>query len=281
MTRREAIAAGLSPLAAQAQNAKPKATKIVRFERSGRTSFGILSEAGDSIAPIVGDNIFQENYATSRIFLPTSAVKLLCPIAPPKIIAVGRNYRSHAGENVPKRPEMFYKPTSCLQSSGEPIILPGDSGNVHFEGELVVVVGKRLKNASVEEAKAAILGVTCGNDVSERDWQNGSDKDMQWWRAKGADTFGPLGPALVKGLDYSNLMLTTRLNGQVKQQQSTKDLIFDCPTCLSFISKYVTLEPGDAVYTGTPGATAKMKAGDVVEVEIEGVGILKNPVKAA
>lgn len=281
MTRREAIAAGLSPLAAQAQNVKPKVTRIVRFERSGKTSFGILNDAGDSIAPMVGDNLFQENYATARMVVPLSSVKLLCPVAPGKVFAVGRNYRSHAGENVPKRPEMFYKPTSCLTSTGEPIVLPKDSGNVHYEGELVVVVGKRLKNASVEEARAAILGVTCGNDVSERDWQNGSDKDMQWWRAKGADTFGPLGPALVKGLDYSNLMLTTRLNGQVKQQQSTKDLIFDGPTCLSFISKYVTLEPGDAVYTGTPGTTTKMKAGDVVEVEIEGVGILKNPVKAA
>lgn len=280
MTRREMIAA--APLAAAAaQTPNPRVTKIVRYTRgNGNPAYGILSADGASIAPIVGNDIFKDQYATARIFLPTSAVKLLYPIVPGKILAVGRNYRSHAGENVPPKPEIFYKPLSCLQSPGEPIVIPSDAKNVHYEGELVVVVGKRLRNAAKEEAAAAIFGVTCGNDVSERDWQGGKDKDMQWWRAKGADTFGPLGPAIVKGLDYSNVLLTTKVNGQVKQQQSTKDLIFDCPTCLSFISKYVTLEPGDLVYTGTPGTTSKMAPGDVCEVEIEGIGILKNPVKA-
>ncbi len=146
----------------------------------------------------------------------------------------------------------------------------------HLRQEYICVAVARGE----EEAASAIFGVTCGNDVSERDWQGGKDKDMQWWRAKGADTFGPLGPAIVKGLDYSNVLLTTKVNGQVKQQQSTKDLIFDCPTCLSFISKYVTLEPGDLIYTGTPGTTSKMAPGDVCEVEIEGIGVLKNPIKA-
>lgn len=279
------MAMGLAaPMAAQMTalgQAAPGVTRIVRFERGGKAAFGILNNAGDAVAPMVGDKLFQANYATARMELPLSSVKLLYPLQPSKIVAVGRNYRSHAGENVPKRPEMFFKPITCLQHPGEPILIPGDAKNVHYEGELVVVIGKRLKNASMEEAKAGIFGVTCGNDVSERDWQNGPDKDMQWWRAKGADTFGPLGPVLVKGLDYSNVMLTTRLNGQVKQQQSTKDLIFDCPTCVSFISKYVTLEPGDCIYTGTPGTTSAMKAGDMVEVEIAGVGVLKNPIKAA
>lgn len=278
MTRREIIAA---PMAAAAQTNTPRPTKIVRFERGGTISYGILSDNGESIAPIVGNDIFRDQYPTARMYVPVSAVKMLYPIVPTKVLAVGRNYRSHAGENVPPKPEIFYKPLSCLQHPGGPIIIPADAKNVHFEGELVVVVGKRLRNASKEEAAAGIFGVTCGNDVSERDWQGGKEKDMQWWRAKGADTFGPLGPAIVKGLNYSNLMLTTKVNGQVKQKQSTKDLIFDCPTCVSFVSKYVTLEPGDLIYTGTPGTTSRMVSGDVCEIEIEGIGVLKNPIKAA
>ena len=114
--------------------------------------------------------------------------------------------------------------------------------------------------------------------MSERDWQNGPRKDLQWWRAKGADTFAPLGPAIVTGLDYGNLMLETRLNGEVVQKQSTADLTFDCPAIVSWVSRWVTLLPGDVIYTGTPGSTRAMKPGDVVEVEIEGIGVLRNPV---
>jgi 2-keto-4-pentenoate hydratase/2-oxohepta-3-ene-1,7-dioic acid hydratase in catechol pathway len=114
--------------------------------------------------------------------------------------------------------------------------------------------------------------------VSEREWQNGATKDLQWWRAKGSDTFAPLGPVLVQGLDYGSLLLRTRLNGEVVQEQPTSDLIFDCPTIVSFVSRFVTLLPGDLIYTGTPGQTRKMKPGDVVEVEIEGIGVLRNPV---
>ncbi len=254
--------------------------KIVRFSRDGRIAHGILNQAGDAVAPIVGNDLFAPNLATARIAIPLSSVKLLYPIVPPKIVAVGRNYRSHAGENVPAKPEMFFKPGSCLQHPNEPIVIPSDAHNVHYEGELCLIIGKRVQKASLAEAKAAIWGITCGNDVSERDWQGGAKKDMQWWRAKGADTFGPLGPVIVRGVDYANLMLTTRVNGVVKQQQSTRDLIFDCPTCVQFISRYVTLEPGDVIYTGTPGTTSRMVPGDVCEVELEGVGVLRNPVKA-
>jgi 2-keto-4-pentenoate hydratase/2-oxohepta-3-ene-1,7-dioic acid hydratase in catechol pathway len=146
---------------------------------------------------------------------------------------------------------------------------------------LVIVIGRQLKNALLEDARSAIFGVTCGNDISEREWQNGPHKDLQWWRAKGSDTFGPLGPCIATGLDYGNLLLTTRLNGEVVQQESTADLLFDCTTVVSHISHWVTLEPGDIIYTGTPGATRKMNPGDVVEVEIEGIGVLRNPVVAA
>ena len=208
-----------------------------------------------------------------------SEVKLLTPCTPGKILAVGRNYKSHLeGRPTPSRPEMFYKPLSSLQGPDGPIVLPPDATNTHSEGELVLVMGRRLSRGSREKAAAAIFGATCGNDVSERNWQNGPDKDIQWWRAKGSDTFSPLGPAIVTGLDYGNLRLTTRMNGEVVQDQSTADLIFDCPTVLSFVSQYVTLEPGDVIYTGTPGSTRKMKPGDIVEVEIEGIGVLRNPV---
>jgi 2-keto-4-pentenoate hydratase/2-oxohepta-3-ene-1,7-dioic acid hydratase in catechol pathway len=273
MTRREAIAMPMAASAAQSGAVQ----RVVRYQAGGRESFGLL--AGDTVTPVIG-GLFQASYATAKATLKLSSVKLLYPLQPPKVLAVGRNYRSHAGENVPKRPEIFYKPATCLQHPGDPIVLPPDATNAHYEGELVLVIGKQTRNANREEAKAAIFGITCGNDVSERNWQGGTDKDMQWWRAKGADTFGPLGPAIVRGVDYSNLMLTTRLNGQVKQQQSTKDLIFDCPTIVSFVSRYVTLEQGDVIYTGTPGTTSKMSPGDVCEVEIENIGILRNPIKA-
>jgi len=143
----------------------------------------------------------------------------------------------------------------------------------------VIVVGKHVRNASKEEAKAAIFGYTCGNDVSERQWQLGPQRDRQWWRAKGCDTFGVVGPAVVTGIDGDNIKLQTRLNGEVVQEQTTADLIFDCATMVSFVSKYMTIEPGDIIYTGTPGVTRPMKPGDVVEVELEGIGILRNPVK--
>jgi 2-keto-4-pentenoate hydratase/2-oxohepta-3-ene-1,7-dioic acid hydratase in catechol pathway len=142
----------------------------------------------------------------------------------------------------------------------------------------VVVIGRTVRNASREEAAAAVFGVTCGNDVSDRNWQRGAGKDVQWWRAKGCDTFAPLGPVVVTGLDYSNLLLTTRLNGEVVQQQRTSDLIFDVPTVIAFVSRYLTLNQGDVIYTGTPGNTSRMQAGDVVEVEIERIGALRNPI---
>jgi 2-keto-4-pentenoate hydratase/2-oxohepta-3-ene-1,7-dioic acid hydratase in catechol pathway len=173
---------------------------------------------------------------------------------------------------------MFYKPVSALQSPGGPIVIPRDATDLHYEGELVIVIGKQASKVSREQARDSIFGVTCGNDVSERNWQGGPGKDLQWWRAKGSDTFAPLGPAIVTGIDYGNLQLQTRLNGEVVQKQSTADLIFDCPAIVEWVSTWVTLMPGDVIYTGTPGSTKKLSAGDVVEVEIEGIGVLRNPV---
>jgi 2-keto-4-pentenoate hydratase/2-oxohepta-3-ene-1,7-dioic acid hydratase in catechol pathway len=212
-----------------------------------------------------------------------SEVKLLHPIAAPsKILALAGNYRSHLGGASPRtNPEPFYKPPSCQQNPEDPIVIPPGAKNVHFECELVIVIGRKATRASLAEAKECIFGVTCGNDVSERIWQNDSKvKDVQWWRAKGADTFGPTGPVIARGIDYGNLKIQTRLNGKVMQEDSTASLVHNCESIVSFISQAVTLHPGDLIFTGTPGKTSPMKPDDVVEVEIEGIGVLRNPVRA-
>lgn len=251
-------------------------TSYIRFYSSAGEGFGILD--GETVRVLRGD-LFSGCSETGES-LPLSTVRLLCPCRPGKILAVGLNYKSHlGGRPQPAHPEMFYKPVTALQDPEGPIEIPRDATDVHYEGELVAVVGKSVKNATPAEARAAIFGVTCGNDVSERNWQHGPGKDLQWWRAKGSDTFGPLGPAIVTGLDDSNLALETRLNGETVQKQSTSDLIFDCAQIVSWASGWVTLLPGDIIYTGTPGSTRRLSPGDVVEVEIQGIGILRNPVR--
>ena len=251
-------------------------TKYIRYRTASGVSYGTLE--GDTVHEIRG-GLFDGHGATGATH-KLSDVKLLFPCEAGKILAVGLNYNSHLGSRPqPAHPEMFYKPVSALQNPGDPIEIPRDATDVHSEGEMVAVVGKRLRNASVDEAAAGIFGISCGNDVSDRSWQHGEKKDLQWWRAKGSDTFAPLGPAIVSGLDYGKLLLQTRINGETVQKQYTSDLIFDIPTVLSWISGWVTLLPGDLVYTGTPGNTRKMSPGDVVEVELENVGVLSNPVK--
>jgi 2-keto-4-pentenoate hydratase/2-oxohepta-3-ene-1,7-dioic acid hydratase in catechol pathway len=248
--------------------------KYVRFEQAGAVAFGILD--GDTVRQLAGSPL--DGAPPTGATFARADVTLLAPILPSKILAVGRNYHSHVGmPSVPVRPEIFYKPITALQDPEGPVRLPPDSQRVHLEGELVLVIGKTTRNVSVDDARAAIFGVTCGNDISEREWQKA---DLQWWRAKGADTFAPCGPAIVTGLDPDRLLLTTRLNGEVVQQQSTADLIFSTVTVVSYISRYLTLTPGDLIYTGTPGQTSAITAGDVVEVEIEGVGVLRNPIVA-
>jgi 2-keto-4-pentenoate hydratase/2-oxohepta-3-ene-1,7-dioic acid hydratase in catechol pathway len=277
-SRRDLLLGSLAAGAAMAQTPASNVTRFVRFQKGTSTSYGILN--GDVIAAIGGDlfGAQRKTGVTSKL----ADVKLLAPVAPSKVLAVGLNYKSHVGERKPPaNPEIFYKPITCLQNPGDPVVIPADSKNTHYEGELVIVMGKQARHVAAAEAKDTIFGVCCGNDVSERDWQGGPSKDLQWWRAKGADTFGPLGPVIVRGLDYGNVLLQTRLNGTVVQKANTSDLLFDCPTIVSFISQYVTLAPGDVIYTGTPGSTKKMNPGDVVEVDIEGIGVLRNPVRAA
>ncbi len=250
-------------------------TKYIRYRAETGIRYGILD--GDQVHEIAGD-LFGER-ATTGVTYPLSQVTLLYPCEPSKVLCVGLNYKSHlGGRPQPTRPEIFLKPLSSLQHPGGPIVTPREATDMHYEGELVIVMGKHARHLRAEEAGDAIFGVTCGNDVSERNWQHGAGKDLQWWRAKGSDTFAPFGPAIAVGADYGNLQLTTRLNGEVVQQQYTSDLIFDCAAIVSWISGWVTLNAGDVIYTGTPGSTRKMSPGDVVQVELSGVGVLENPV---
>jgi 2-keto-4-pentenoate hydratase/2-oxohepta-3-ene-1,7-dioic acid hydratase in catechol pathway len=205
------------------------------------------------------------------------------PVARPgKIVAVGKNYLDHVremgGTEAAAEPILFMKPPSAVVGDGEAILLPAMSSHVDYEGELVAVIGARLRHATAADALAAVSGYCCGNDVTARDLQA---KDGQWTRAKGFDTFAALGPALAAGVDPADLRITTRLNGEVRQDSRTSLLITPVGELLSFISHVMTLEPGDAVYTGTPAGVGPLHEGDVVEVEIEGVGLLRNPVRRA
>jgi len=247
-------------------------TSYVRYLSAAGISYGILE--GGAVHEIRGGLFGQR--APTGVVSKLQEITLLHPCQPSKILAVGLNYGSHLGSRPrPEHPEIFFKPVTALQNPESPIVIPPAATDVHYEGELVVVIGKQSRSVDRDGARDAILGVTCGNDVSERAWQK---NDLQWWRAKGCDTFAPVGPAIVTGLEYGNLLLQTRVNGEVVQKQYTADLIFDCPAIVSWISQWVTLMPGDLIYTGTPGSTRKLSPGDVVEVEIEGIGVLRNPV---
>jgi 2-keto-4-pentenoate hydratase/2-oxohepta-3-ene-1,7-dioic acid hydratase in catechol pathway len=201
-------------------------------------------------------------------------------LVPSKIIGIGLNYRTHAAEmnkGLPEEPLMFLKPPSAMIASGEAIIRPGGWKRVDYEAELGVVIAQRTRRISRERALDAVLGFVCVNDVTVRDLQV---KDVQYTRAKGFDTFCPIGPRIVAGLDPSKLAIKTRINGVVKQDSSTSDLIFDVPTLIAFCSNYMTLEAGDVISTGTPSGVGNLSPGDEVEIEIEGIGVLKSSVIA-
>ena len=272
------LAVVLGLVYAGAARAADKVVKYARFRAGKVTAYGVVE--GDVIHQI-SPNPFVKWKKTGQTY-PLAEVQLLAPTRPTQVLAMAGNYRSHlSGAQVPEKfrtPQAFFKTPSCVIANEANIVIPQGAENVHFEGEMVIVIGKRAKNVSRERALEYVLGVTCGNDVSARDWQK---NDVQWWRAKGSDTFGPCGPVVVSGLNYDDLQLRLRLNGEVKQEARTSELIHDVPTMVSYLSRYVTLHPGDLIYTGTPGKTAALKPGDVVEVEIEGVGILRNKVTAA
>jgi 2-keto-4-pentenoate hydratase/2-oxohepta-3-ene-1,7-dioic acid hydratase in catechol pathway len=204
----------------------------------------------------------------------------MMPLRPSKIIGIGRNYVEHArelGNEVPDVPIIFFKPPTSLLGPGETIVLPSVSQRVEFEAEIGIVIGKRIRNVDPNGAEKAVGGYVCVNDVTCRDLQKA---DGQWGRAKGFDTFCPVGPRVVSGLDWRNLELICRVNGAERQRAKATDMHFSIPELVSFLSGIMTLEPGDLIATGTPAGTAPLHHGDVVEVEIPGVGVLSNPVRA-
>ncbi len=251
--------------------------RFVRFQVNGDAPrFGWLHE--DVIGEIQGD-LFG-SYRRKKTSIPLKDARLLAPSTPSKIVCVGRNYVEHAkehGAEVPKVPLIFFKPPSSVIAPGEAILLPPQSAQVEHEAELVVVIGKRGRNATTESARDFILGYTIGNDVTARDLQK---TDGQWTRAKGFDTFCPFGPWIDTDFDPSDALITCRVNGQMRQLSSTRDMVFGIGVLIAYISSVMTLEPGDLIFTGTPAGVGQLKNGDVVEVEIDGLGVLKNPVKA-
>lgn len=253
----------------------------VRFQKGSTVAFGLVE--GDRVRQLSGD-LFAGPTKTDQTFA-LSEIKLLPVSQPTQVLALAGNYRSHLKDaTIPPKFQIvqpFYKSPSCLVGQGENIVLPPDSKDVHFEAELVIVMGKKASKVSEADALNYVFGVTAGNDVSERIWQNDEvAKDIQWWRAKGADTFGPVGPVIATGIDYSKLRIQMRVNGQTVQDDNTASLIHSIPKMVSYISQYVTLQPGDLIFTGTPGKTSALKPGDICEVDLEGVGVLRNPVVA-
>ena len=207
---------------------------------------------------------------------------MTAPIRPGKIVAVGKNYLDHVremgGDGASEEPILFMKPPSAVIGDGDAILLPPQSQRVDYEGELVAVIGTTLRNVDAATALRGVRGYCCGNDVTARDLQA---KDGQWTRAKGFDTFCPLGPLVAEGVDPSDLRITTRVNAEVRQKARTSQLIVPVGELLAYISGVMTLDPGDVVFTGTPAGVGPLQEGDVVEVEIEGVGTLRNPVRRA
>lgn len=252
--------------------------KFARYEVNGQVAYGLVE--GDVIKEISAPPY--EAYKTTGRTVRLSQVKLLSPVMPRKVVAIGLNYKSHLGDRQPpKVPEPFLKASTSVIGPNDAIIIPREAiqegVRVQPEAEMTVVIGKRCKRATRENALSYVLGYTCGNDVSARNWQR---NDLQWWRAKSSDTFTPLGPFIVTDLDPGKLHLIGRINGKVVQEQVTSDLLYGVPEIIEFVSRVMTLEPGDVIMTGTPGQPGDIKDGDTVEVEIEGVGVLKNPVKA-
>lgn len=249
--------------------------KFVRFERQDIVSYGVVE--GDMVYKIEGD-IFSEYKVTEEKF-ELSDVKLLAPCKPSKIVAVGVNYKDHADEmkhDLPEEPILFIKPSTAVVGPEEKIIMPQMSQRVDYEAELALVIGKQAKNVEPQDAFQYVLGATCLNDVTARDLQS---KDGQWTRGKSFDTFAPMGPFIVTGADYNNIGIELVLNGETKQKSNTSFFIANAQEIVSYISRIMTLNPGDVIATGTPSGVGPMKKGDVVEVRLQGIGVLKNYVE--
>jgi 2-keto-4-pentenoate hydratase/2-oxohepta-3-ene-1,7-dioic acid hydratase in catechol pathway len=255
--------------------------RIARYTFEGEVAFGVVEVGGDGdveIAEIAGHPFGPITFSGERRLL--SAVRLLAPVLPSKVVAIGKNYAAHASEmggDVPERPLIFLKPSTAVVGAGDAIAYPPSSSRVDYEGELAVVIGRLCRDVPEDKAMEVVFGYTCANDVTARDQQA---SDGQWSRAKGYDTFCPLGPWIETALDAEDVKLTTTLNGEVKQDGRTSQIVHKIPSLVAYITTCMTLLPGDVILTGTPEGVGPMNVGDEVAVEIEGIGRLANPVVA-
>lgn len=262
--------------------------RIARFTTGEDPQFGVVTGEVDEhgipdedcvVVALNGDPLYVGLHLSNKEY-PLSEVRLLSPVLPrSKVVGIGRNYAAHAAEmggEVPDEPLMFIKPNTSVIGPGDPIFYPRQTSELHFEGELAVVIGRICRDVPAEKAADVIQGYTIGNDVTARDLQR---KDGQFTRAKGFDSFCPLGPWIETELDVSELSVQTYLNGDLKQDGNTRDLMFDVPTLVAHVSSVMTLLPGDVILTGTPEGVGPMQVGDEVEVSISGIGNLTNQVK--
>ena len=266
------LVAGLVVSGALAASAQ--AAEFVRYEQNGVVSWGELQ--GTTIhqltdAPYLGGTHTGQTVAQS-------AVTLKAPVEPELVVMTALNFRSHISGDPAPYPGLFTVPANSIIGPDETMIIPSDSNNFHYEEEAIIVIGKHAENVPLENARDYIFGVTAGNDGSARDWQSA---DLQWTRAKGSKTFNAVGPKIVTGINPNELQIEGRLNGEVRQGENTSDMLYNFDYMVSYISRYFTLEPGDLIWSGTMGRTREMVDGDVYEVEVEGVGILRTPIAKA
>jgi 2-keto-4-pentenoate hydratase/2-oxohepta-3-ene-1,7-dioic acid hydratase in catechol pathway len=249
--------------------------RLLRFRYGDRIATGAILE--DDTIKVLKGTFFEDPLPTGEE-VPLADVRLLAPVLPSKIVAVGKNYAAHAAEfgmTVPEEPLLFLKPSTAVIGPGDPIPLLPISHRVDYEGELAVVIGRLARNVKGEEAGRVILGHTIGNDVTLRDLQKTDD---QWARAKGFDGSCPLGPWIETDLDPTDVFLQTRVNGEPRQQATTTDMVFGIAELIEYITSFMTLLPGDVLLTGTPEGVGPLSPGDLVEVEVDGIGVLSNPV---
>ena len=252
--------------------------RLLRFRYGDRIATGVVDAEGEAVRPLEGT--FFENPIPTGETLSIDEVSLLAPVLPSKVVCVGKNYAAHAAEfgmQVPEEPLLFLKPSTAVIGPGDPIRLLPISRRVDYEGELAVVIGRLARGVRTEDAFKYILGYTCANDVTLRDLQK---TDEQWARAKGFDGSAPIGPWIETDLDPNDAIVRTRLNGEIRQQASTSEMVFGVATLIEYITDFMTLLPGDVLLTGTPEGVGTLSDGDVVEVEVEGVGVLRNEVRA-
>jgi 2-keto-4-pentenoate hydratase/2-oxohepta-3-ene-1,7-dioic acid hydratase in catechol pathway len=250
--------------------------KIVRYRTGARTEYGI--QEGETIEALAGSPFRGIKRTGRRVAL--SDVKLLAPCRPSKVVAIGANYRSHClevGQPIPDEPMVFFKPSTSVVGPEAALARPAGVKRFDYEAEVGVVIGRRAFKVSREKALDHVLGYTCTNDVSVRDWQN-VGPGWQWARAKGSDTFSPIGPCIETEADPYNLPVESRLNGETRQKSGTSDLVFPIPELIRYVTETITLLPGDVIMTGTPSGVGGMQPGDVMEITVEGVGTLRNHV---